>query len=285
MKTNVQQQPKTPGYMECWHARPGHYWIQIDFVSVEPKLVTQVSRDTSYWRLYGPNANPAHDVYLYVGSQLTLFRDKFAPYYDLDNPQPELIAEAKKLYKHDRDACKKFHLSGMYGAGVERKYNALTIEGFNIPIEEIAMAHDEYWHRIFPGVREYIRQLKREWARRGGWVLNPLGRPLCVAEEFTKDLLNRVAQSGGHDLLRRLLWHINRLRKARRLPLYPVIVDLHDETIWEGLCGTEQDAVALFNEALRCVNEDIQWEVQITGTPEIVQNLAEIKCEGYKRTA
>lgn len=50
---NLQQQPKTQGYLECLVARPGHKLVQLDFAALEPIVLAEASRDPALLTLYG----------------------------------------------------------------------------------------------------------------------------------------------------------------------------------------------------------------------------------------
>ena len=51
---NLQQQPKSRQYLECFRARPGHKIVQLDFDALEPKITAYFSRDKNLMNLYGP---------------------------------------------------------------------------------------------------------------------------------------------------------------------------------------------------------------------------------------
>lgn len=279
IKFNLQQQPKDPGYLSCWIPRPGHVWVQVDFSSVEPTVLAQVSKCPNYRKLYGPEAKP-NDVYLFVGSKFSAFKDKFLEHYDPENPTPEGIDKTKKLYKFERGVCKEAHLAMQYGAGPPTVHAALTRKEIDIDFEEVVGMHKDYWGRdLFAVVKEYENKLRREWYRNNGWIKNCLGRPLAVDEGSMKDLLNRAIQSTGHDLLMRLMRSIDAGRAARKVPMWPVIVDYHDETIWEVREEAAAEALDIFSQSLKQLNDRLGWEISIRGEPQLAMNLADIKCQ------
>lgn len=53
---NVQQMPKTRGFLECWTARPGHKLVQLDTAALEPTVLAEFSQDPALMSLYGPDA-------------------------------------------------------------------------------------------------------------------------------------------------------------------------------------------------------------------------------------
>jgi hypothetical protein len=270
--------PKTRGMLSAWEARPGCKLAEIDFEAVEPTVLAEFSRDASYMMLYGPGA-PANDVYTFVGSKLRTFQAKLAGIYDPAAPTKEALAHVKSHFKKDRAVWKKLHLSATYLAGPRKIYEDLKLEGVDISLEEVQQMHHDYWHDVFPGVKQYITKLEREWQKRGGWILNGIGRPLAVAEDKKKDLLNRFCQSTGHDLLQRMLLFVTREVEKRKLPAEPWLVDLHDETFWEVEEAHAEEMAEVYKVALAQLNQSLGWSVTIKGKPEIVDNFAQVKIE------
>lgn len=74
---NVQQLPKSQGYLECWKPRPGHVWIQADINSLEQVVLAELSQDPALMSLYGPNAKHNTQELSLVTSKLTEHRIKW----------------------------------------------------------------------------------------------------------------------------------------------------------------------------------------------------------------
>lgn len=51
---NFQQLPKSRGYLDCFRARPGYVFATCDFASLEQVILTELSKDPTLYRLYGP---------------------------------------------------------------------------------------------------------------------------------------------------------------------------------------------------------------------------------------
>lgn len=275
---NIQQVPKTRGFLECLRARPGCKLVQLDTEAVEPTVLTEFSQDPNLLRIYGPGAIPNQDIYLFVAAHIDLFAEEIRKYYDPDNPTKEGRALAKKHCKKIRDVAKQGHLAMQYNAYPKKIHQTLTLKGFTIPYDDVVRFWKQWWD-LFQGVARFKERLECEWERRGGWILNGFGRPLAVCEMSKRDLLNRFCQSCGHDILMKIIWHIDALRRERNLPLYPWLLDLHDESIWECEERYAEDATNLFREALRRVNDELGGTVPIKGEPMIVDNLAQVKIE------
>lgn len=267
-------------------AKPGHKLLYLDFNSVEPTLLAHFSQDPTYMKLYGKGSNPNHCAYIYVGSHLSAFQDKFLPHYDLDAPSKEGVSFIKTEYAGDRDVCKNGHLSMQYGAFPKRIHAELGVrdvksmlpefehlpysERPNITLEECEEFHRQYW-QLFRQVKAYTRELEEEWKRNSGYIVNGRGRPLPLFKMDTKDLLSRMIQSTAHDYLMRYLWHINLLRKSQGVRMRPWLVDLHDATTWEVPDEAVEEATQLMTEALQNLNNELQLSVQIRGQIKVSQ--------------
>lgn len=51
---NLQQIPKSRGYLDCWHPAPGKAWIDCDHTSLEQVVMAELSQDASLYKIYGP---------------------------------------------------------------------------------------------------------------------------------------------------------------------------------------------------------------------------------------
>lgn len=168
-----------------------------------------------------------------------------------------------------------------YGAGPGKIQETLRLQGINISFSEARLLQQSFW-KLYSGIKEYESWLQEEWDRRSGWVLNGIGRPICVYKDMKKDLVNRVCQSTGHDCLMFYISYIHDIILEQKLETYPVILDTHDATIWE--CA-EEDAPKLkliFEEALIRLNNFLSEMgkydiIKLKGDASIIYNLAEDK--------
>lgn len=275
---NLQQQPKTQGYLECLQARPGNKLIQIDAEALEPTILCEFSQDKALLSLYGPDAKPS-DVYLFVASKIPALGAEIIKYFDPDNPTPEGIAAAKKHCKRDRAIAKVVVLSANYLAGPAKIHETLTLGGIDISLYEVRKIHQQYW-KLFAGVQRWQSKLKMIWANNGGWIPSLSGRPMCVAERLLKDCNSRFCQTSGHDVLQLLIWNVHRLRQERNLEFYPWLIDLHDELIVEAKQEIAGEVEMLLIDALAATNKELNMGVSIRGIPMIVDSLAQIKVGG-----
>lgn len=276
---NIQQMPKTRGTMSAFLPRPGHVWVDCDVQALEQVVLADLSGDKALLDIYGPTAVP-NDIYLYVGSQLPGLGETIrAAGYDPSSPTPAGIASAKKLCKTERSIAKTVVLACSYGAGPGKIFKTLTLSGIPITFDQVKEIHATYWD-IFEGVRTYQKQLEAAWRRNGGWVYNGVGRPICVAERLLKDIVNRVCQSTGHDILMQYIQILVYLLREAGIPWNPIIIDFHDESLIEvSLEYAERVRDLMQNDAYRILNNVLDWNVKFKGSAVICQSLADAKLE------
>jgi len=276
---NAQQMPKSVDFLYSLSARPGHKLVQADAEALEPTILAEFSRDKTLWSLYGPDAKP-NDVYLFVCSKMPALGKEILKYYDPENPTAESIKKTKKVCKNDRAVGKKFHLMSTYKAGPKRIREDMELDGIHISLSEAIQMHREYW-AIWPGVLRFEETLKNIWRNSGGWIPSALGTPICVAEQFLKDINNKFCQTSGHKILQLWIYYTNRLRNERQIEMFPWILDNHDEMFWEAPDSHAEAAAQAITDALALANQELNMEVKIKGPTLIVENMAQVKCDNY----
>jgi len=276
---NLMQIPKSRGVLENFIPRPGCVWIDYDLSAIEMVVMAEISEDPGLMSIYGPNAKP-NDIYLFIGSQLPVIGPIIrATGYDPYAPTPETIKAAKAEAKVQRSIAKTFVLASNYGAYPPKLHRTLTLQGIRISIHDVEQMFDMFW-RVLGGITEYKNKLREEWRVNGGWVSNPMGRPLCVDSKLTKDLANRVCQSGGHDILMRYISIFSWRLDAADIDWTPIVLDWHDQSIIE--VPEEQAELADY---IMCVdsfaelNQQMAGIITLKGSGGIVRSLAESKLE------
>lgn len=273
---NLLAAPKNKQFMECFIAKPGYKLIQADINALEPHILAHASQDKNFMRVYGPNAKPGHDIYLMAGLQIPGIGDKIKPYYDIDNPDPEKIAQAKKDLKTLRSGIlKSAYLGWMYGLGPGTLSTNMRIDYME------AVSILKGLERQFIGKLRFHEKLEVEWARNGGFIVNGRGRPVCVDFGAKKDLVNRFVQSTGVDFLHRILLHMNDYRLQNQIDAAPYVASFHDETIWEVRDDPEQISLAkkMFEYGIDQLNKELNWSVIFKfGGINLGDNLS-VRCE------
>lgn len=276
---NLQQLPKSRGYLSCYRSRPGYVWVDYDHTALEQVVLAELSKDPTLFKLYGPDA-PSNDVYLFNGYYLPgLGKDIKAAGYNPDCPTPETIAKAKKEAKTARAVSKTVTLGSSYGMGPGKLAMTLRLQGIDCSDVEAKSIYQAYW-KLYQGVKLYERYLLDEYRKRNGWVYNGIGRPIGICEDLTKDIVNRVVQSTGHDLHMIYISILDSLFKKHKLEVHGIVWDFHDETIVEVREQDADEVLSLFKKAYDILNERLEPLIPLKGDGSIVRNLAEAKLEG-----
>jgi DNA polymerase I-like protein with 3'-5' exonuclease and polymerase domains len=279
-RLNLLALPKNPQMMRCFKAPPGQLLVSVDFASLEPHVLTYFTQDVNLMRVYGPNAPNFSDIYLVAGMKVPGLGDEIRKLYDPINPTPEGVKAAKaKFAKERKELLKPGYLGWCYGLGAE----TFSIQS-ELPLQvarNILRALDKQ----FPGKKALQQRLEKEWAIRGGYVVNGRGRPLPVDFGKKHDLVSRMVQSTGHDCLVRMLFHFNNYRKEHKIKLRSYLCDIHDESVWavdpEDLGRAEE----CFEYAFARLNEELNWNVKLRhGGFQYGPDLR-IRCEGWENAA
>lgn len=277
---NLQQVPKSRGYLSCYISRPGYVWIDYDFTALEQVVLAELSKDPTLFKLYGPDAPASQDVYLFNGYYLPgLGKDIKAAGYNPDCPTPETIAKAKKEAKSARAVSKTVTLGSSYGMGPGKLAMTLRLQGIACSDIEAREIYQAYW-KLYQGVKLYERYLLDEHRRRGGYVLNGIGRPIGVSNDLIKDIVNRVVQSTGHDLLIYYISILDKLLRDANIKANGIAWDWHDEVILEVREQDAEEVYQLFGKAFTILNERLEPTIPLKGDGQIVRSLAEAKLEG-----
>lgn len=275
---NLQQLPKSSAVMSLFHARPGCTWVDIDFAALEAVVAAEFSRDENMLLLYGDN-QPENDIHLFLASKVPgehMADAILATGYTPVNPPPGSVAKAKKECKHQRNIAKTCVYAFQFGAGINKVNTILEENDTFLPIEQVELLHKTYWD-TFSGVKDFGKALWYEWRRNQGYILNGFGRPMCVPEHMTKDLLNRFIQSTGHDILVRYIRIYTEELTRLMIPWSPLIVDFHDATTVEVPTEYAEKVVECMNWAMDQLNEFLQGNIRHRGIPVVGTDLAQVK--------
>lgn len=245
--------------------------------SLEQVVLAELSQDASLWKLFGPTAKP-NDIYLFSGASMPGLGEKIrATGYDPDNPTPDAIARAKKECKTERQLSKVVVLGSSYGMGPGKLQRTLAQQGIIVSFSEAQAIHAAYW-KLYAGVKKYEAYLLRQWQDNNGWVLNGIGRPICVADGYEKDIVNRVVQSTGHDLHIMYILIVTRLLKEAGIPWGGIIIDLHDAMTIE-IEPQHADIVKeiMQRRAYQELHSQCGGKIALKGEAKIINNWAEDK--------
>jgi DNA polymerase I-like protein with 3'-5' exonuclease and polymerase domains len=249
----------------------------MDFTALESVVLTELSRDKSMMLFYSPDANPHQDIHLFTTSKLPGIGKKVLEAgYNPDNPTPEGVENAKKMCKKEREVGKLINYASVYQAGGKTIARNLTLSGIPTSEEEGKQMHAAYWE-TFKGVKEYNRELERQWRLNGGWYLNGIGRPVCITEDMRKDLLSKGIQSTGHDCLVLLMVIYWSLLEKEGIEAYQW-GEFHDQVIVEVIEHQAERAKHLLDKvALGKLNEMLGGLIPLRGEAQVIDSLAEAK--------
>jgi hypothetical protein len=270
---NLQQVPKTIEFLECFVADPGHVWVEMDWSSLEPHVLAELSRDPALLKLYGPGAKK-HDVYLYSGAHYAVLGDEIRPHYDTENPD---VPAAKKACKGVREACKVVFLAKGYGAGAQKIHMGLRLAGFKLTPEQAKQISDSHDTMYAASGKQFHAVLEQEWEQRGGWVLSGLGHPIGVFEGKKKDLINRVIQKTGHDIHTMFVVRVARRLEQEGIPAKGIVWDFHDQCIYQVPEAHGPRCLEIMREEVAAMNEILGAHVTLKGEPKLSTNMAHAK--------
>lgn len=276
---NLQQLPKTRGALSGFVSRAGHSFVDCDVNALEMVVTAELSQDKNLLALYGPGAKK-NDIYLFYGSMMAGIGPRLTSLgYNPYNPVPEIMDATKKAFKKERSIAKLLILSDNYGSGVKKKQKILSLNGIDMSVDDVQDMHDSLM-AAKEGVTSYVTWLQDEWRANGGYVENGYGRPICVDEKYLKDILNRVVQSTGHDILQLYARIAADLLTKEGISWTPIVMDWHDESIIE--VPDEQVEVAkriMEVDAYRELNIILGGTCPLKGSAAVAKNLAGIKLE------
>lgn len=274
---NLQQVPKSKAVMSLFQARPGTVWVDIDFAALEAVVAAEFSQDPNMLLLYG-DGMPENDIHLFLAAQVPgeMGQSVLATGYRPTNPPPGTVGRAKKEAKKWRNIAKTVVYACQFGAGVQKIMSTLEADGIFLPYDQVETIHSTYWS-TFAGVKRFGKDLFFQWRRNHGYILNGLGRPMAVAEDYSKDILNRFIQSTGHDILVKYIRIYTDELTRRQIPWRPVIVDWHDATTVEVPTECREAVVDVFNWAMGELNLKLGGTIQLSGKPTWGTTLADVK--------
>jgi hypothetical protein len=239
--------------------------------AIEPHVLAHFSQDRTLMEVYGKGAKPGHDIYFIAGMSIPGIKEKILPYYNLKDPDPAAIKELKEREgKLRKTLLKPAYLGWIYGIGPGTLATDLRID------KTLASKILRGMDKQFQGRHIFNMELEKKWRANNGYFINGRGRPICVDRTKKKDFVSRFNQSTGHDCLVRLLWHMSNLVQELGLEqiMVPYVPDYRDESIWLVKMGHEEEAVGVYKDALKLLNEELKWSVTVSwGEPVIAPDL------------
>lgn len=273
---NLQQVPKSKAVMSLFGCHPGYTLVDLDFSALEPVVATEFSQDPNMMFIYG-DGQPLNDIYLYVAAHTPGLKDKvLATGYNPRAPTKDTLAKAKKDCKAIRSIAKTVVLACQYGAGVDKILETLEADNIFLSREQVETIHKGYWE-LFREVKQFGYDLQRQWKKNGGYVLNGMGRPMCVTDKYKHDILNRFIQSTGHDILVRYVRLYTQELTRRGIPWIPYVLDWHDASAVAVPDEHLEETKEVYLWGLDELNKQLNGTIKLKGTPSWGKDLAAIK--------
>lgn len=252
---NVQQLSKVQEFLECFEAPKGWVFYGRDFKALEKVVQAEFSGDPVLKELYAGDKD--HDVHFFNTARIhpdAHIREQLMARY---RPEEDIISQLKKEFKTPRELGKGLGFAMDYGAGAYKNWRTANIKGFKIDFDTTKKMVAAY-KELYKGVYKWGEKLYSEWEHRGGFIEDGLGLPVCVPENFSKDLVSRHVQRVGHYILMMLCMRIRELLRPSKIGYSPAIPDLHDERIDLVKEKDAEELDRIYSEALHWVNETLQ---------------------------
>ena len=276
---NLHQSPKSIAFLSNIIADEGESWGEKDWNSVEPVVLCELSQDPALLHVYGPGAKP-NCIYLYDGADFPYFGPIIrATGYDPLNPTKESVAKAKAEAAKARSGAKTAVLGFQYGMGWNKLQQELRLNGVFLDDETckaLVAARRKKYHRSSV---VFAAQLESEWKMNGGYFLDGLGHPVCVAADKTKDMISRCIQRTAHSIHMLYLYIIEQAMLARGLHNRRWrVADWHDQLI---VAFPSEDANTFLTLDAECTKElNEVWlksQIPVKGEPKVVRDMATAK--------
>jgi len=280
---NCQNPPKSSDFLRCFTVPEDYVIITCDHSSLEDYVLAELSRDMSLWDFYGPDSRKGNCMYLSVGSRLPVLGDKIKEAgYNPDGWTPESVKAAKKKASKWRQVAKAIVLGANYGASPKTLHKQLTDNNIDIDIDDVFKMHKGFW-KLRRGVKVWEKELKRQWEDNGGWILNGIGRPICLEPMRDKDLVNATVQSSGHDA--HMLFQVLIAEHLSRdgFDWHPWHMDMHDCSMFAVRADQAEAACNLLTYVVYPeLNKMLGGEIALKGDPNVCITWADDKDEERK---
>ena len=190
----------------------GHVLVSADYSQIELRLMAALSRDKSMLGAF----ERGEDIH----------RDTASRVYGV---MPEFVTPEQ------RAKCKMVNFGIIYGISAFGLSQRL-----NVPRREAADLIDAYF-RLYPGVRDYMEELKAK-ARERGYAETFLGRRRTIRDinsanatarqSAERDAMNTPIQGSAADLIKAAMVKVDRALKASGLRA-KMILQIHDELVFD----------------------------------------------------
>lgn len=269
---------KEPRLMRCIAARPDHTFVSIDLSAGEPTVTTHYSKDKMY-RLatfdhvgkepyYLDDTLVIDDIYLMgmsvspIGAKVLrsifdTYRDEHGSFVESWVRDPDKV---KTFLKNQRAFHKILILGLGYGMGPKKMVVSAAKANHQLELKDAKRFFTNYWE-LFHGVKALGDRLSSQY-RESGLLVNDFGFRLHPDKDYKA--LNYFIQSTVSGIMAALCWKYGVVCPKARF-----VTVIHDELIYEIPTADLPEAKVLWQAAVKSLNEDLAWDVNIrTGWAE-----------------
>lgn len=277
--------------MGCLVPDDGHVFVSVDLSAGEPSVITHFSKDPYYkaaiFDMVGkvPYYDDSgvlmiDDIYLMGMSISPMGADKLHDIYHnhkfvVKGIQMSFaeawVADAevvKKLLSEDRAFHKILILGIGYAMGPEKMVLSAFQAGFDLSLSQARKFFKAYW-KLIQRVKGLSNELT-EQATRDGYLVNTFGYR-SVPDPLYKSL-NYFIQSSINGLISCLA-----MKYAAICPYAKFVTVIHDEVLYMIPKDKLAEAKVLWDSAVKSLNDDLGWSVQIRSGWVEGNNLYEAK--------
>lgn len=275
---NIQNPIKDINFLECFIPSDGWVFVDSDFSSQENVMMALASQDKNLLFLYGPEAKQ-NCGYLFFGA-FTPLGEHFRKHgYDPYNPTKEAIDACKKHEKKRRGIAKIASLAISYSCGQAKLFQTFSINKVEITREESDAIHCSFWE-TFSGLKAFNDHLQEQINRTKGWVISPVGLPVCFCDDSKRRAVNKVIQLSSHVLTQMSIYLLEKVMRDRGIPWMPVVIDWHDEFMISVQEKHLPEWTSIVKEIEDKLQEMIQSPVRFRLSPDYGYTFAALKIEG-----
>lgn len=258
--------------MRAFVPSDGLIGIHADLAAIEPCVLAHYSEDPTLLKVYKDGLG---DIYLDLALDIFPENQELKSEY---NPYGPVSSEIKTRFKDLRSLCKIIHLAVSYTGTHVTVAKNLSKAGFPTEKGKAMQLVSRYWKK-FERVKAFNHRLQEVYEDRG-FIRNLTGRVLLVPEIYKKDLMNRLVQSGAHDILRLWVMEIVSEFTTRRIHWQHWLPDLHDSTTF--MVKPEHAAAAqeAYLVALERVSKKVNLSVPLKCEMKLMKTLAGVKENG-----
>jgi len=201
-----------PRVRSLFRAVPGTQLLVGDYSQLEPRLMAHFSQDPLMLDIY----QNERDFYITTAEGI------WGESITHEDPR--------------RGIAKTYCLAMGYGAGEKKLQQILTINGYPLPMSEVAWQYGKL-RELYGNFFEWREVIIRE-AKRKGYVTTLAGQHRRLASQFKsttwkargygeRQAVNAVIQGSAGDIVRRIML------RTDQLPGLGLLAQVHDELVWE----------------------------------------------------